>query len=159
MDETLRQLGELALGSVPTIILFVVIWILYRVVVHNALVQALSERRSKTAGAVENARTEIALADRRTAEYEHKIREARLAVAKSLESRRQQILEQKTMAIAEARTAAEAMIASARTQIQKEAEIAKVRIESESSSLAKEIIRSILRTGSESKQPAVGGRR
>jgi len=63
------------------------------------------------------------------------------------------------MAIAEARTAAEAMIASARTQIQKEAEIAKVRIESESSSLAKEIIRSILRTGSESKQPAVGGRR
>jgi len=83
MDETLRQLGELALGSVPTIILFVVIWILYRVVVHNALVRALSERRSKTAGAVENARTEIALADRRTAEYEHKIREARLAVAKS----------------------------------------------------------------------------
>ena len=159
MDETLRQLGELALGSVPTVILFVVIWILYRVVVHSALVQALSERRSKTVGAVENARTEVALADRRTAEYEQKIREARLAVAKSLDSRRQQILEQKTIAIAEARAAAEAMISSARVQIQKEAEIAKVRIESESSNLAKEIIRSILRTGSESKQPAVGGHR
>ena len=62
------------------------------------------------------------------------------------------------MAVAEARAAAEAMIASARAQIQKESEIAKVRIEAESSNLAKEIIRSILRTGSESKQPALGGR-
>jgi len=159
MDETLRQLGELALGSVPTVILFVAIWILYRVVVHNALVHALSERRSKTVGAVENARTEVALADKRTAEYEQKIREARLAVAKSLETKRQQILEQKTMAIAEARRAAEAMIASARVQIQKEADIAKVRIESESSNLAKEIIRTILRAGSGAKQPAAGGHR
>ena len=159
MDETLRQLGELALGSIPTIILFVVIWILYRVIVHNAIVHALSERRSKTIGAVEKAKTEVALADQKTIEYEHRIREARLAVIKSQQSRRQQILEQKTMAIAEARAAAEAMIASARTQIHKEAEIAKVRIESESSNLAKEIIRSILRVGSEAKQPVVGGRR
>ncbi|HWC16887.1 MAG TPA: hypothetical protein VG498_07720 [Terriglobales bacterium] len=158
MDETLRQLGELALGSIPTVILFVVIWILYRVIVHGALVRALSERRSKTVGAVEKAKTDVSLADRKTTEYEQRIREARLAVVRRQETRRQQILEQKTMAIAEARAAAETMIASARAQIQKEAEIAKVRIESESSNLAKEIIRTILRAGSAAKQPAMGGR-
>jgi F-type H+-transporting ATPase subunit b len=158
MDETLRQLGELAFGAIPTIILFVLIWILYRVIVHNALIRALSERRSQTVGATEKARTDIAAADRKTAEYEQKLREARLAVFRSQETRREQVLEEKTMAVAEARAAAEAMIASARAQIQKESEIAKVRIEAESSNLAKEIIRSILRAGSGSKQPALGGR-
>jgi F-type H+-transporting ATPase subunit b len=158
MDETLRQLGELAFGAIPTIILFVLIWILYRLIVHNALIHALSERRSQTVGATEKARSDIAAADRKTAEYEQKLREARLAVFRSQETRREQVLEEKTMAVAEARAAAEAMIASARAQIQKESEIAKVRIEAESSNLAKEIIRSILRTGSESKQPALGGR-
>src|SRR5690349_20636235 len=158
MDETLRQLGELAFGAIPTIILFVLIWILYRVIVHNALIRALSERRSQTVGATEKARTDTAAADRKTAEYEQKLRDARLAVFKSQETRRERVLVEKTMAVAEARAAAEAMIASARAQIQKESEIAKVRIEAESSNLAREIIRSILRTGSESKQPALGGR-
>ena len=158
MDQTLRQLGELALGAIPTIILFVLIWILYRKIVHGALAKALAERRTRTVGAVEKSKADVAAADRKTQEYEHRIREARLAVFKSLESRRQQILEQKTIALAEARSAAEAMITSARAQIQKEADIAKVRIEAESSTLAKEIIRAILRTGSAARQPAIGGR-
>lgn len=159
MDQTLKQLGELALGAIPTIILFVFIWILYRLIVHNALVRALSERRSKTVGAVEKARGDIAAAERKTAEYEQKIQEARLAVYKAQETRRQQILEQKMMAIAEARAAAEAHVTSAREQIKKEAEIAKVRVESESSKLAGEIIRAILRTGSAAKQTVLGGQR
>jgi F-type H+-transporting ATPase subunit b len=158
MDQTLRQLGELALGAIPTIVLFVLVWILYRGIVHGALAKALAERRARTVGAVEKSKADVAAAARKTQEYEHSIREARLAVFKSLESRRQQILEQKTIALAEARSAAEAMIVSARGQIQKEAEIAKVRIEAESSTLAKEIIRAILRTGSAARQPAIGGR-
>lgn len=157
MDATLRQLGELALGAIPTIILFVFIWILYRVIVHNALAGALAERRTETVGAVEKANVDIAAAEKKTAEYEGKIREARLAVFKAKETRRQQILEQKMAAIAEARTAAEARVTAARAEIQKEAEIAKALVQSESSSLAKEIIRTILRTGAAAKQP-VGGR-
>jgi len=159
MDATLRQLGELALGAIPTIILFVFIWILYRVIVHGALGAALAERRSKTVGAVEKAKSDIAVAEQKTAEYERKIHEARLAVFKRQESRRQQILEQKTAAIAEARTAAEVRLTAARAEIQKEAEIAKALVQSESSTLAQEIIRAILGIGAQAKQPAVGGRR
>ena len=159
MDQTLKQLGELALGAIPTIILFVFIWILYRFIVHNPIVRALNERRSKTIGAVEKAKGDIAAAEQKTAEYERRMQEARVAVYKAQESRRHQILEQKIMAIAEARAAAESHVTTVREQIKKETEIAKVRVESESSKLATEIIRAILRTGTAVKQPALGGQR
>jgi F-type H+-transporting ATPase subunit b len=159
MDATLRQLGELALGAIPTIILFVFIWILYRVIVHKALAGALIERRSKTVGAFEKAKADIAVAEQKTAEYEGKVREARLAVFKRQENRRQQILEQKMAAIAEARAAAEVRVIAARSEIQKEAEIAKALVQSESSTLAQEIIRAILGTRAAVKEPVVGGRR
>jgi len=159
MDATLRQLGELALGAIPTIILFVFIWILYRVIVHKALATALTERRSKTVGAFEKAKADIAVAEQKTAEYEGKVREARLAVFKRQENRRQQILEQKMAAIAEARADAEARVVAARSEIQKEAEIAKALVQSESSTLAQEIIRAILGTRAAVKEPVVGGRR
>jgi F0F1-type ATP synthase, subunit b len=158
MDETIRQLGELLLGSIPTIVVFVLLWIAYRLIVHGALGRALSERRTRTVGAVEKARTDIAAAENKTAEYEQKIRDARLAVYKGQESRRQQMLEQKMTAISEARQAAEIKVSSARAEIQKEAEMAKVRVQAESSNLAAEIVRAILRTGASVRQPAIGGR-
>jgi F-type H+-transporting ATPase subunit b len=158
MDETIRQLGELLLGSIPTIIVFILLWIAYRLIVHGALGRALAERRTRTVGAVEKAKTDIAAAESKTAEYEQRIREARLAVFKGQESRRQQILEQKMAAIADARQAAEAKVNSARSEIQRETEAAKARVQTESSSLAAEIVRAILRTGSAARQPAIGGR-
>ena len=157
MDDTLRQLGELALGAVPTIILFVVIWILYRFVVHNALAAALGERRTKTVGAVERARSDVSAATQKTAEYEQRIAEARIAVFKAQEARRQRLLEQKTMAIAEARAAADTLLTTARKEIQKETEIARAKVQAESSSLATEIVRAILRIAAPARQPA-GGR-
>ena len=44
MDETLRQLGELLLGSVPTIILFALLYLLYTLIVHKPLTKVLAER-------------------------------------------------------------------------------------------------------------------
>src|SRR5438445_6396137 len=99
MDETLRQLGELLLGSIPTVVLFVIVWVAYRAIVHSALSRAVGERRDKTVGAVEKAKADIAVAEHKTAEYEQKIREARIAVFRGQESRRQQVLEQKMIAI------------------------------------------------------------
>ena len=157
MDQTLRQLGELALGAIPTIVLFLFVWVFYRLIVHNPLARALTERRAKTVGATEQARAHIAVAEQKTAEYEQKLREARLAVFKGQENRRQQILEQKTMAIAEARAAAETMVSTARAEVQKEFESAKARVQAEGSTLAQEIIRAILRSGSAARQPVGGG--
>ena len=51
MDQTLHQLGELLLGSVPTVILLAVLYALYTAIVHKPLRRVLDERRSKTEGA------------------------------------------------------------------------------------------------------------
>ena len=77
MDQTLRQLGELLLGAVPTVILLATLYILYTFLVHRPLTAVLAERRSRTQGAMEKARADIAAAEARTADYEQRLREAR----------------------------------------------------------------------------------
>ena len=148
MDETLRQLGGLLLGSVPTIILLVMVYGLYTVLVHKPLVRVLAERHSKTQGAVEKARADIAAAEARTAEYEQRIREARLAIFKAQETRRQQALQARSAEIAAARTRAHQQIEAAREAIQEDKLAAQAGLQAEASSLAAEIMRTVL-------QPAV----
>ncbi len=144
MDETLRQLGGLLLGSVPTIIFMVLLYGLYAVVVHRPLVRVLAERRSKTEGAVEKARADIASAEARTAEYEQKLREARLAVYRAQEARRQEAMQERAAAVAQARAHAQAQIEQARSAIEKDKESAKAALQSQAGVLAEEIIRSVL---------------
>ena len=73
MDEILGQLGGLLLGSVPTIIFIVLLFGIYTAVVHKPLVKVLAERHSRTEGAIEKARADIAQAEARTAEYEQRL--------------------------------------------------------------------------------------
>src|SRR6202166_542500 len=99
MDQTLRQLGELLLGSVPTVILLALLYALYTSIVHKPLQRVLAERRSKTEGAVEKSRADIAAAEARTAEYEQKLREARAAVFRAPGARRQAVLQARASAV------------------------------------------------------------
>src|SRR5512142_3091240 len=99
MEETLRQLGGLLLGAIPTIVLFVLLFASYRVLVHKPLARILEERRSRTEGALEQARADIARTEARTAEYEQSLREARLKVFKAQEVRRQQAMQARANAI------------------------------------------------------------
>src|ERR1700736_12928 len=102
MDETLRQLGELLLGSVPTVILLALLYALYTTIVHKPLRRVLEERRSKTEGAVEKSRADIAAAEARTSEYEQRLREARAVVFRAQEARRQAVLQAPANALDEA---------------------------------------------------------
>ena len=145
MDETLRQVGELLLGSIPTIIFMVLLYGIYSAVVHKPLVKVLAERRSKTEGAIEKARADIAAAEARTAEYEQRLREARIAVFKNQEALRQQALQARAAAVAEARNRAQAQVEQARAAIEKDKVAAQVGLEAESGKLAAEIILIVLR--------------
>ena len=156
MDQTLRQVGELLLGSVPTVILMVLIYGLYNLLVHKPLVKVLAERRSKTEGAVEKARADIAAAEARTAEYDQRLREARLAVFKSQEARRQQALQARSAVAAEARAKAHTQVEQARAAMEKDKIAAQENLQAESGRLATEIIRTVLQQGS---APAAGGAR
>ncbi len=152
MDEILGQLGGLLLGSVPTIIFMVLLYGIYTVLVHKPLLKVLAERRGKTEGALEKARADIAAAEARTAEYEQRLREARMAVFKSQEAHRQQALQARAAALAEARARAQAQVERARAAIEQDKLAAQVGLQAESGRLAIEIIRTVL-------QPATAGGR
>ena len=144
MDETLRQIGGLLLGSIPTVIFFLLLYGLYTVLVHKPLARVLAERHARTQGAIEKARADVQTAEVRTAEYEQRLREARVALFKAQEARRAQASQGRAAAIAEARSKAQAQVEQARAVIENEKRVAKQSLESEAGRLASEIIRSVL---------------
>jgi F-type H+-transporting ATPase subunit b len=151
MDETLRQLGELLLGSVPTVILLALLYALYTTIVHKPLRRVLEERRSKTEGAVEKSRADIAAAETRTAEYEQKLREARAVVFRAQEAKRQAALQARTNALNEARSKAQAQVQAAKIDIENDRAAAEMGLPADAAALAQEIVRRVL-------QPAGAGR-
>src|SRR5258706_7806576 len=125
MEHTLQQLGELLLGAIPTVVLLLVLFGTYRVLVAGPLERVLQERYSRTEGALEQAKRDIAASEARTAEYEQRIREARTAIFTAMERRRQQALEARAAAAAQARGAADGKGKQARMEIEKETGVAK----------------------------------
>jgi|ERR1700690_1366381 len=150
MDETFRQISELLLGSIPTIIFFLLLYGLYTVLVHKPLMRVLAERRARTQGAIEKARADIALAERRTAEYEQKLRDARIAILKAQEARRAVATKARDAAVAQARTQSQAQVQEAKAAIEQDKQAAKATLEGEAQRLASEIIRIVL-------EPAMAG--
>jgi F-type H+-transporting ATPase subunit b len=145
MDETLRQLGGLLLGSIPTVIMLVLLYGIYTIVVHKPLSKVLAERRAKTEGALEKARAAVADAEARTAEYERRLREARMAVFKSQEVRRQAALQARAAAVSTARLKGQQQIEKAKAAIEQDKIAAQEGLQSESARLASEIVRRVLR--------------
>ena len=145
MQETLRQLGELLLGSVPTIIFLALLYVLYTFLVHRPLTAVLAERRSRTLGAMEKARADIAAAEARTAEYEQRLREARQKVFKNQEARRQQANQARTQAVNQARTRGQEQVKQARAAIGADKQQAMSKLQTDAARLATEIVRMVLR--------------
>jgi len=145
MDETLRQLGDLLLRSIPTIVLFVVVYLGYRFIVHKPLLRMLAERHARTQGAIEKARADVAAAEAKTAAYEQQLREARLAVFRAQEARRHKALQLRTEILNEARQQAANKIAEARKGIEVDAEAAKANLQVEAERLANEVVAAVLR--------------
>ena len=151
MDQTLQQLGELLLGSVPTVILLALLYALYTAIVHKPLQRVLAERRNKTEGAIEKSKADVSAADARTSEYEQKLREARAAVFRAQEARRQIAVQARAKAVNEARTKAQAQVQTAKASIEGDRAAAEKGLQGEAAALAQEIVRRVL-------QPAGAGR-
>jgi len=156
MEETLQQLGALVLGAVPTVVLFLILFAAYSKLVHQPLGKVLAQRRAQTEGVLEKARADIAAAEARTAEYDHRLRTARLKIFQAQEARRQQILQARAAVMAEARMHAEAQVKQARAALAQDMEQSKTSLQAEAERLASEIIASILRQVGAAQQPAGG---
>jgi F-type H+-transporting ATPase subunit b len=136
---------------VPTVILLALLYALYTTIVHKPLQRVLAERRSKTEGAVEKSRADIAAAEARTAEYEQKLREARAAVFRAQEAKRQAALQARSNALNEARSKAQAQVQAAKKDIENDRAAAEAGLPADAAALAQEIVRRVL-------QPAGAGR-
>lgn len=158
MDQILRQVGELLLGAVPTAVLLLLLYLVYHFLVHKPLMAILAERRSRTEGAIERARADVAAAEAKTAEYEARLREARANVFRQQEERRKRAQEARASVVAAARAKAEGEVKAAKTALEADIDVAKAGLKSESDRLANEIIRSILQPAG-TQAPVAGGQR
>jgi F-type H+-transporting ATPase subunit b len=144
MQAILNQLGDLFLASTPTFILFILLVIAYRFLVHGPLSRTLAERRTRTTGAIEEADKAIAAAEAKTAEYANKLRHARADVFRLREQRLQQWARERESAIEAARTAALQRVLDARKAIETEAASARDLILAGADQMAEQVVRAIM---------------
>lgn len=131
--EIVRQLGELFLQAVPTVILVFLFYLFLRANFFPQMEQVLAERAARTEGARQAA-------------------EAARAAAAQKEAARRLVLEERARLIREARERGQQEIRSAKQRVLEETAAARKELEAESSVLAEQIARLVL--GAEGTAPS-----
>jgi F-type H+-transporting ATPase subunit b len=147
MQEIGQQLGGLVLGSVPTMIFFILTVVLYGLLVRRPLDRTLAERRARTTGAVEQARSAISAAEAETQVYEDKLRAARADVLAAREHLLKQWQGERDKALGQVRGEAQDKVRAARKQIEDSTVMARQQIESATDMLSEQILRAVLPKG------------
>jgi F-type H+-transporting ATPase subunit b len=145
--EILHQLGGLVLGSVPTMVFFLLLVVAYGPLVRKPLDKTLAERRARTTGAVERARSAISAAEAEATVYEEKLRAARSEMMAARERKVQQWQSERDQAVKSARDAAQARVNAARQEIAGMSTGARKQIEESTAQLSEQILRAVLPAG------------
>ena len=144
MEDILRQLEVLFLGSVPTVILFLVLLFCYTVILHRPLARTLAARRERTAGAVEKAHAAMAMAEAKTQEYEARLRAARHDLQVERERQIAGWNAARETALAQARDMAANRVRTARSAVAAEARRSRETLESAADELASQVLARVL---------------
>ena len=144
MDQILNQLGGLVLGSVPTMILFLLLVTAYGLLVRRPLDRILAERRARTSGAVEQARGAIAAAEAETSAYEDKLRAAKAEIFQARDRKLKQWNQEREAALAQVRRTTQERIHGARHEIDQSAQEARLQIARRSDELSSQILNAVL---------------
>ena len=144
MQEIIQQVGNLLLGSVPTILLFIVLVLAYQFLIQGPLSATLVKRRARTDGAIEEANRAMAQAEARAEEYATLLRQARAEVFKVREQRIKEWNAERDAALEAARKVALAKVRQARAALEAEAEAARKSIQASAGDLADQVVRAVL---------------
>jgi F-type H+-transporting ATPase subunit b len=147
MDAILHQLGGLILGSVPTMVFFILLVIAYGFLVRRPLDAVLAKRRELTTGAVEQARGAMSAAEAETAVFEDKLRAARAEIFAARDKRVAQWAADREALLAEARSITARRVSTAREEIEASAAAARQQIEAMTGELSNKILRAVLPAG------------
>jgi F-type H+-transporting ATPase subunit b len=147
MDQILNQLGELVLGSVPTMVLFILLVAFYGLLVRRPLDRILAERRARTSGALEQARNAIAAAEAETAAYEEKLRAAKAEIFQARDRKLKQWNLEREAALAQVRHHMQERVRGARQEIEQSAQEARLQIVATSDELSTRVLNAVLPAG------------
>ena len=147
MDQILNQLGGLVLGSVPTMVFFLLLVGAYGLLVRRPLTRLLAERARLTTGAVEQARGAIAAAEAETAVYEDKLRGAKGEIFQTRDQKLKQWAVEREAALEQVREVAKERVVVARQEIEQSAMVARTQIEASTVDLSAMILRAVLPAG------------
>ena len=92
MEQTLQALGGILLKAIPTIVLVLILHFYLKRMLFAPLERVLKQRDEATPGARSAAEESLEKAERRAAEYEAAIRDARSEVYKEQEAARNQLI-------------------------------------------------------------------
>lgn len=144
MGQILNQIGGLALGSVPTIILFLLLLAAYGVLVRRPMDRVLAERAARTTGAEEQARGAMSAAEAETAVFEGKLRAARAEINAARDGRLKQWAQEREQVLVQVRLTTAEKIQTARMGIEQSAFAARQQIETMSGELSAQVLKAVL---------------
>ena len=107
MGDTLHQLGQLFLQTVPTVVLVFLLFIILDRILFRPLTGVMKQREELTVGALARAREQAATAETKTKEYEAAFQTARQEIYRQRETDRHTNLEQRDATLRKAREQAE----------------------------------------------------
>ena len=144
MQDVIRQLADLFLGSLPTLILFIVLVLAYQFLVQGPLTRTLAARRARTTGAVEEANKAIAAAEAKAADYALKLRQARAELFRVREQRLQQWAKERDSALDSARKSSQLQVHQAKAAIETEVTSARNTLQASADQLIEQVVRAVL---------------
>jgi len=144
MDQTLKSLGGILLSSLPTLFLVFLLHLYLKFTFFKPLEKVLKQRREATEGAREAAENSMALARRKAAEYEAKLREARGDIYKEQEQLRRSLRDDQSAGVQKAREESARMVADARAQLAADVEAARQSLDAQSDAFAEQIAARVL---------------
>jgi len=144
MEQTLQALSGLLQKAVPTVLLLLFLHFYLRVMLFGPLKKIRKERDELTKGTRKAAEESLAAAERKTQEYEVKMREARAEVYREQEEMRKRWLADQAAQIEESHSRNAEAVTKAKSEIATEAALARQNLTITAGSLADEIAGTLL---------------
>ncbi len=144
MGEILRQLGDLFLQAVPTVLIVFLFYLFLRANFFKPLERVMHERQERTVGAQRAAEASQAAAKEKIGAYQEALKKARAEVYAEQDAARRKLLEERNAQLREARNRAAEEVRAAKERIQEELAMERQKLDAASSQLAADIARMIL---------------
>lgn len=142
--EILRQLGNLFLQAVPTVVIVFIFYLFMRWAFFTPIQKAMAEREAKIDGARKDAAAVQAAANQDLQNYDEALQKARAEIYAEQEQARQAILQERSKNLKAMRSLAQKEVAEGKKKIEVEMAAARKEIEASAPAMAAEIARSVL---------------